>query len=102
MTSSKSLRMLFSVSLFLILFVPLAIAVQPESEAAAKPAAPAVTAPEAPAAPAAATVRCGRCGDGQCVKSCGETALSCPADCGGTPQPSAASCAPSAEPKDGK
>ncbi|HEX8282839.1 MAG TPA: hypothetical protein VF588_05770 [Pyrinomonadaceae bacterium] len=25
---------------------------------------------------------CGRCGDGQCVKSCGETALSCPRDCG--------------------
>jgi hypothetical protein len=25
---------------------------------------------------------CGRCGDGQCVKSCGETATSCPVDCG--------------------
>lgn len=25
---------------------------------------------------------CGRCGDGQCVKSCGETAQSCPRDCG--------------------
>lgn len=34
--------------------------------------------------------RCGRCGDGACVKSCGETALSCPVDCGGVPQPSVA------------
>lgn len=25
---------------------------------------------------------CGRCGDGQCVKSCGETSQSCPRDCG--------------------
>jgi hypothetical protein len=25
---------------------------------------------------------CGRCGDRQCVKSCGETATSCPIDCG--------------------
>jgi hypothetical protein len=34
--------------------------------------------------------RCGKCGDGSCVKSCGETALSCPIDCGGVPQPSLA------------
>jgi hypothetical protein len=26
---------------------------------------------------------CGRCGDGACVRQCGETATSCPADCGG-------------------
>lgn len=26
---------------------------------------------------------CGRCGDGQCVKSCGENAKTCPQDCGG-------------------
>ena len=45
-----------------------------------------------PAAPAlAAASRCGRCGDGQCVKSCGETATSCPVDCGGGGEPSAAS-----------
>lgn len=25
---------------------------------------------------------CGRCGDGYCAKQCGETAQSCPADCG--------------------
>jgi hypothetical protein len=25
---------------------------------------------------------CGRCGDGYCAKQCGETAVSCPADCG--------------------
>lgn len=35
-----------------------------------------------------AAERCGRCGDGSCVKSCGETAQSCPIDCGGVPQPS--------------
>lgn len=28
---------------------------------------------------------CGRCGDGACVKSCGENAKTCPADCGGVP-----------------
>ena len=38
-----------------------------------------------------AAVRCGRCGDGQCVKSCGETATSCPVDCGGGGEPSSAS-----------
>lgn len=43
-----------------------------------------------PAAPVAAA-RCGRCGDGQCVKSCGETATSCPVDCGGSGEPSSAS-----------
>ncbi len=26
---------------------------------------------------------CGRCGDGACVASCGETASTCPSDCGG-------------------
>jgi hypothetical protein len=26
---------------------------------------------------------CAKCGDGQCQKSCGENATSCPADCGG-------------------
>jgi uncharacterized low-complexity protein len=25
---------------------------------------------------------CGRCGDGFCAKTCGETATSCPKDCG--------------------
>lgn len=37
------------------------------------------------------TARCGKCGDGQCVKSCGETATSCPKDCGGVPSTSLAS-----------
>lgn len=27
---------------------------------------------------------CGKCGDGQCVRQCGETATSCPIDCGVT------------------
>ena len=26
---------------------------------------------------------CAKCGDGQCQKSCGENAQSCPRDCGG-------------------
>lgn len=64
---------------------------------ATKLAAPAPVKP-APAAPAAVSAaRCGRCGDGQCVKSCGETAQSCPVDCGGGGEPSVAS-ASSAEP----
>ncbi len=43
---------------------------------------------------AVATARCGKCGDGACVPQCGETAASCPIDCG-TPSTSAtqvASC----------
>jgi hypothetical protein len=36
---------------------------------------------------------CGRCGDGQCVKSCGETAQSCPKDCGSTGTSSVAAVA---------
>jgi hypothetical protein len=34
---------------------------------------------------------CAKCGDGQCQKSCGETATTCPRDCGGggVPQKSA-------------
>lgn len=35
-----------------------------------------------------AAARCGKCGDGQCVRQCGETAESCPVDCGGVPVPS--------------
>lgn len=38
----------------------------------------------------ASAASCGRCGDGQCVKSCGETAQSCPKDCGGITTPSVA------------
>jgi hypothetical protein len=117
--------MLFSLSLFLILFVPLVTATQPESTAtkdrvevascqrcgdgycapscenertcpadcrSTKAPAVAPAAPVAPATPAAAgSARCGRCGDGQCVKSCGETTLSCPVDCGGGGEPSKAS-----------
>jgi len=47
-------------------------------------AAPAVMAkqPTSGKACATETTACGRCGDGQCVKSCGETATSCPQDCG--------------------
>lgn len=31
---------------------------------------------------ATTTAACGKCGDGYCAKQCGETAKSCPADCG--------------------
>lgn len=124
MTSYRSLRMLFSVSLFLGFCVLFAVAgptessaVQDRVEAAScqrcgdgycapscenertcpadcKSTKLAVPA-AAPTAPAASAARCGRCGDGQCVKSCGETALSCPIDCGGGPgEPSAASAQP--------
>jgi uncharacterized low-complexity protein len=30
----------------------------------------------------APTPACGKCGDGYCAKQCGETATSCPRDCG--------------------
>lgn len=32
--------------------------------------------------PSDASSMCGRCGDGYCAKQCGETATSCPRDCG--------------------
>ena len=48
------------------------------------------------AAPAAA--RCGKCGDGQCVASCGETAQTCPRDCG-VPSTSATAQCDEAKPK---
>lgn len=38
-----------------------------------------------------AAARCGKCGDGQCVRQCGETAETCPVDCGGSPSVSATS-----------
>lgn len=47
-------------------------------------AAPAVVAKQPTSNKACATevAACGRCGDGQCVKSCGETPTTCPKDCG--------------------
>lgn len=42
--------------------------------------APAVVAESTPETQVAA--RCGKCGDGQCVRSCGETPETCPVDCG--------------------
>ncbi|HEX6099860.1 MAG TPA: hypothetical protein VF432_26340 [Thermoanaerobaculia bacterium] len=44
-------------------------------------------------APSTAIQRCGKCGDGQCVASCGETAQSCPRDCGVPSESSTATCA---------
>lgn len=35
-----------------------------------------------------AAAACARCGDGQCQRSCGENAVTCPRDCGGVPQES--------------
>ena len=37
----------------------------------------------------ASDARCGKCGDGSCVASCGETATTCPRDCGGGGETSA-------------
>jgi hypothetical protein len=118
MKSRRSLRMLLSLSLFLIVLVPFAVAVEPETNAGTAKVAAAscqrcgdgycapscenertcpadcrstkLVAP-APAPTPVASARCGKCGDGQCVKSCGETALSCPIDCGGGGEPSVAS-----------
>ena len=48
-------------------------------------AAPAVVAKQQPASDKACATEvaaCGKCGDGQCVKSCGETPATCPKDCG--------------------
>jgi hypothetical protein len=119
MMPRRPLHMLFSASLFFIFFVPLITAAEPETGAGKDRVAAAscqrcgdgycapscenertcpadcratklATPAPAPAAKGAATVRCGRCGDGQCVKSCGETAQTCPADCG---VPSAAGAA---------
>ncbi|MDQ3336614.1 MAG: hypothetical protein M4D80_15715 [Myxococcota bacterium] len=36
--------------------------------------------------------RCGKCGDNYCNPRCGETATSCPRDCGGTTTSVAAAC----------
>ncbi len=135
MTSPQSLRMLFSVTLFLILAVPLTSAVDPEVDALKSRAEAAscqrcgdgycapscenertcpadcrstrLAAPAPAPVPSVSVARCGRCGDGQCVKSCGETAQSCPVDCGGGGEPSAAptgtpkpaQCPDSAKPK---
>lgn len=51
--------------------------------AAAALAAPSVmaTSPNA-SQPSCENGACGRCGDGFCNKRCGETAASCPGDCG--------------------
>ena len=35
-----------------------------------------------------ASSTCGKCGDGYCNPRCGETKLSCPRDCGGSPDTS--------------
>ena len=123
MTSRKSLRMLFSTLLFAMFAVTLVIADEPQASGEKGRVAvascqrcgdgycapscenertcpadcrstklAALPAPSTPT-PAAAPARCGKCGDGQCVKSCGETAQSCPIDCGGGGEPSTAGAA---------
>jgi hypothetical protein len=54
-------------------FAPFAGATEPAPPASA----PAAVSPAPAPAPA-----CGKCGDGYCAKQCGETATSCPKDCG--------------------
>ena len=46
------------------------------------PAAPVCLSSEAPALGDDGGSMCGRCGDGYCNPRCGETATSCPRDCG--------------------
>ena len=67
-------------SLFIVFMVlaPLAVAIDQQP---AKPA-PAAVKPDCSSKSNILNTACGRCGDGQCVKSCGETPTTCPADCG--------------------
>lgn len=68
MTSCRTLRVLFSVSLFLVLLVPLTTATQVESNVAKD---------------RVEMASCQRCGDGYCAPSC-ENERTCPADCRAT------------------
>jgi hypothetical protein len=68
MTSRQPLRMLFSASLFLIFFVPLATAAEPQANVQKD---------------RVAAASCQRCGDGYCAPSC-ENERTCPADCRST------------------
>lgn len=78
-------------SLFIVFMVvaPLAIAVD-QGPTQPVPAAETGVKPECVEA-AKVNVACGKCGDGRCVPQCGETATSCPVDCGGGGEPKAAS-----------
>ena len=49
-----------------------------------RPPAVLVCTPDAADADADAEAMCGKCGDGYCNPRCGETATSCPKDCGAT------------------
>jgi hypothetical protein len=71
------MKVLKQLCLLSLVVFPLAPASQQPLPLAAEPAECALSSTEN---------LCGRCGDGQCVKSCGETATSCPADCGGVPR----------------
>jgi len=42
----------------------------------------AVATPTVESSAPAQELMCGKCGDGYCAKTCGETATSCPRDCG--------------------
>jgi hypothetical protein len=69
------MKVLKSLSLLSLALFPLT---STSVEQAASQPAPA----ELQCAPAAEENLCGRCGDGYCAKQCGETATSCPKDCG--------------------
>jgi hypothetical protein len=74
-------RTLMSCLIALFLTVP-ALAGEAEEKAAATGSTAVAERTEQAKAPAPAPARCGKCGDGQCVASCGETAQTCPRDCG--------------------
>ncbi len=61
----------------------LSVAVFPLAPASVEPVPPQLMADPSECAPLSDQNLCGRCGDGSCVRQCGETATSCPADCGG-------------------
>ena len=70
-------------SLFIVFMVVAPLAVAIDQQPAPAPAPAAVEVPCGSKSNNILSTACGRCGDGQCVKSCGETATTCPADCGG-------------------
>ena len=75
-------RQLSSLFIVFMVLAPLAVAIdrQPTTPA---PAAETGVKPDCSSKSNILNTACGRCGDGQCVKSCGETSTTCPADCGG-------------------
>ncbi len=69
------MKLLKFLPLLAVMMLPLASSSTQETPQSALPAAEEVSCQD--------QTFCGKCGDGACVRQCGETATSCPADCGG-------------------